>query len=517
MNIASLLENKTALMIILIGAGAAVITISGLVLMQPVPGQVITEPAQALNQLAAQDLILEQPLCIPSWSCSNWSSCDEDLKSLRECVDLNNCAEVTGRPQTIRYCQVIQEVIEETPYLLSTIKLTSGLKYLMSFNDSIFNATFIDYSLIGKAVNDYKLMRELCSKNSSELTYDEQIKKDLLCKNVFGTHDYLNWSGVIIIETNRVNDLLFNDLFNKTLVCSSSANESINSLKKVCEWTADNIKELVMTERGLVEPGVKFFNFDYRGLTFNLTTRNYLSLDGIINEIDFYRYAYENCSLMSNSTDPMVELFCYNYEGSYNHSGWWGIGAVDNSVKATVYFNDDLEKQYTCSSGQLTLNDLKEVCDFIIDNLNDDSYNITYNIIQTNYTMNDLIREYGVNLTTTWIKYNSELDYLYIRLKANFSDIIELRPGELVNIGNLSPANFTIHVLDISNNRLLKPFMTLWQGLSSGNDYQFKYSTSKIPDYFQVIFHYEQDDYRYINANTSQIAFNVYMSNVSPE
>lgn len=529
----TLFQDKRVLMIIIIGAGAAVITISGLLLIKPLPEEMIQD--QSWSPLAEQGEVIEQPTCIPNWSCTNWTPCTEELTQTRQCIDVNNCEGVTGRPQTSRYCepQVIQE---EEPYLLSTIKLTTGLKHLISFNESTFNATFIDYELINQDIEPYRVRYELCFKDTN-LTSDELLMKELLCEGVIENHDYDNWKGVIIAFPSQLADVLINDNFKNLLVCTSETNsstlnstainQSISSLKKVCEWASDNIKELIMRGRGLIEPGVKFFEFNYRGSLFNLTTRNYLTFpyslnstsQNLINAVDLNRFFYDNCTSTLNKNEMCEELRIIN------HSGWWGLGYVYSLASMDIiiihnethYFNDEFEKNYLCSSKDLSISDLEEVCNFLVDNFNDESYNTSYDVIETPYGFNDLISGYGINASPESITYITDNSTLNLNLKVNFSESIEIIPGEFVDFDNISPNDFTMHLLDLTNDRLIAPLNSDFKSITGGYNYAFSYLTPNVLNLFQAVFHYKQAGYNYLNANTSPIAFNANIIDVEIE
>lgn len=44
--------------------------------------------------------------CIPNWQCTNWSDCIGN-KQIRSCIDLNTCADFTGKPTEEKICGTV--------------------------------------------------------------------------------------------------------------------------------------------------------------------------------------------------------------------------------------------------------------------------------------------------------------------------------------------------------------------------------------------------------------------------
>jgi len=47
---------------------------------------------------------IDEKICTPEWECSDWSSCDEGIKT-RNCTDQNECGTEEGKPETEQECE----------------------------------------------------------------------------------------------------------------------------------------------------------------------------------------------------------------------------------------------------------------------------------------------------------------------------------------------------------------------------------------------------------------------------
>lgn len=68
--------------------------------------------------------------CIPNWSCSNWSNC-ENGKQFRTCKDLNNCNNISNKPKEQRSCSnLLSSINKNKKQIVSTILIISFLSIL---------------------------------------------------------------------------------------------------------------------------------------------------------------------------------------------------------------------------------------------------------------------------------------------------------------------------------------------------------------------------------------------------
>jgi len=62
------------------------------------------------NEECRNGICVEKPACMPSWSCTDWSECQESMQ-YRTCTDLNNCGTEQGKPDEQQACEMPKEEI----------------------------------------------------------------------------------------------------------------------------------------------------------------------------------------------------------------------------------------------------------------------------------------------------------------------------------------------------------------------------------------------------------------------